>query len=126
MFDYFNRPFDTFDWALIIGCGILFVGHFIWKIFFSDEGRRKIDNEIKQMAEKMLKSKGSPVDNIISKKIKDMEKEMKEKIDTFEDYKKKKSEIIARNVASYISTMSDTYAENMFCNFNASKDNYSL
>lgn len=45
MFDYFNRPFDTFDWALIIGCGILFVGHFIWKIFFSDEGRRKIDNE---------------------------------------------------------------------------------
>ena len=90
------------------------------------EIRMKIDNEIKQMAEKMLKSKGSPVDNIISKKIKDMEKEMKEKIDTFEDYKKKKSEIIARNVASYISTMSDTYAENMFCNFNASKDNYSL
>ncbi|WP_164473031.1 dGTP triphosphohydrolase [Clostridium sp. E02] len=93
------------------------------------EIRMKIDNEIKQMATKMLESKGvaaDDIDNIISKKMKDMEKEMQETIDTFDDYKKKKSEIIARDVASYISTMSDTYAENMFCNLNASKDNYSL
>lgn len=35
-------------------------------------------------------------------------------------------QIIARIVASYISTMSDTYAENMFCNLNGSKDNYRI
>lgn len=41
-------------------------------------------------------------------------------------YERIKANMIARIVASYISTMSDTYAENIFCNLNASKDNYSL
>jgi dGTPase len=36
------------------------------------------------------------------------------------------AKITKRIVASYISTMSDTYAEDMFCNLNASKDNYNL
>lgn len=46
MLDYlFNRPFDTLDWVLIAGGIGLLIAHFIWKIMFSDEGRKKIDNE---------------------------------------------------------------------------------
>lgn len=58
--------------------------------------------------------------------IKDREDSKDNKIKLFEKYKEKKENMIGRIVASYISTMSDTYAENMFCNLNASKDNYSL
>ena len=37
-----------------------------------------------------------------------------------------KEQIITRYIATYISTMSDTYAENMYRNLNGSKNNYSL
>jgi len=57
--------------------------------------------------------------------------EIRRKIDNetekLEENKKDEGKKITRRiVASYISTMSDTYAEDMYCNLNASKDNYNL
>lgn len=54
--------------------------------------------------------------------------EVRAKIDdAFKNYPEEPQEaIIDRLVASYISTMSDTYAENMFCNLSGSKDDYNI
>ena len=93
------------------------------------EIRMKIDKETQKIAaERLRKSNISDeeISEIISKKPKTIEKELKSREKFLDDYEKTKAKIIARIVASYISTMSDTYAENMFCNLNASKDNYSL
>jgi len=93
------------------------------------EFRIKIDDETRKIAKEILYANvmsEEDINAIISKKPKEMEKELKLKIHSIDDYKKTKTNIITRIVASYISTMSDTYAENIFCNLNASKDNYSL
>lgn len=95
------------------------------------EFRIKIDRELHKIAKKILISNCIPqkeINEIISKKQEYMEKELKDKVEakSFDYYEKIKMDIITRTVASYISTMSDTYAENIFCNLNASKDNYSL
>lgn len=93
------------------------------------EFRIKIDDETRRIAKDLLHENimsEEDINTIISKKPNDMEKDLKSKMKSYEDYEKIKTNVIARIVASYISTMSDTYAENMFCNLNASKDNYSL
>ena len=93
------------------------------------EIRIKIDDQTRKIAKKIMRKNSiseEDIDSITSKKINDMEKQFGLKIHSFNDYENMKSEIIGRIVASYISTMSDTYAENMICNLNASKDNYSL
>lgn len=91
------------------------------------EIRMKIDNETKKLAAEYMRNNNNSeeeISAIISKKLKAIEKQLES--NSFEDYKKVKEKIIARIAASYISTMSDTYAENMFCNLNTSKDNYNL
>lgn len=93
------------------------------------EFRMKIDNEIQKLAKKCMKTSGMSEENIneiISKKSKIIEKLLKSKGFFCGEYEDTKKKMIERIVASYISTMSDTYAENMCCNLNASKDNYSL
>lgn len=93
------------------------------------EIRMKIDKETQKIAAECLRKSNiseEEISEIISKKPKTIEKELKSREKFLDDYEKTKAKIIARIVASYISTMSDTYAENMFCNLNASKDNYSL
>lgn len=93
------------------------------------EIRMKIDKETQKIAAECLRKNNiseEEISEIISKKPKAIEKELKSRKEILDDYEKTKAKIIARIVASYISTMSDTYAENIFCNLNASKDNYSL
>ncbi|SHH95639.1 dGTP triphosphohydrolase [Desulfosporosinus lacus] len=91
------------------------------------EFRIKIDDEIRKIAKELLTlnvMSEEDINDIMSKKLKEIELILKNKC--YDDYEKTKAKIITRIVASYISTMSDTYAENIFCNLNASKDNYSL
>ncbi len=95
------------------------------------EIRMKIDNETMKYTENYMKEKNFEADEINkikSKKAKDIKTYLEHKLveEDFAIYKLNTKKITSRIVASYISTMSDTYAENMFCNLNASKDNYSL
>lgn len=93
------------------------------------EIRKKIDNETQKLATECLRKSmmtDEQINEIIANNPKDIEKLLKSRIKSFDDYKNTKEKIIQRIVASYISTMTDTYAENMFCNLNSSKDNYSL
>lgn len=82
----------------------------------------KIDKEIKQIAIAIFKENEVDLKNL--KKLEKKWKAYDEKL--FQDYEEQKKNMIGRIVASYISTMSDTYAENLFRNLNASKDNYIL
>lgn len=78
----------------------------------------------------------SHIDEELIRYINEMEEHQNEKYTKIEDaekhvrdidrYQKKRKEIIGRIIASYISTMSDTYAEHMYCNLNGSNDTYSL
>ena len=93
------------------------------------EFRVKIDDEIRNYLKKSLMESAiseEDIDSMMSRKIKEIEKELEFRSTCCDSYKDTKVKIITRTVASYISTMSDTYAENIFCNLNASKDNYSL
>jgi len=93
------------------------------------EIRIRIDNETQKLAAKCMRTSGmseKEINEIILKKPKVIEKQLKSKEIFSGEYENTKKKIIERIIASYISTMSDTYAENMFCNLNASKDNYSL
>ncbi|MBA4685735.1 MAG: dNTP triphosphohydrolase [Candidatus Galacturonibacter soehngenii] len=91
------------------------------------EIRMSIDDEIREIAKETMYKNNIPseeIDLIISKDMKDIEKQLRLLRDSLDDYENLKSKIIARIVASYISTMSDTHAENIYCNLNASRDNY--
>lgn len=88
--------------------------------------RKKIDDELQIQLEYFIINNKLNIEDFANLKLDIAEKKLDKLMVNYQDYKKLKDKIITRNVASYISTMSDTYAENMFCNLNASKDNYSL
>lgn len=88
--------------------------------------RKKIDDELQIQVEDFIKSKKLKMEDITNLKPEMVEKKLEKFGSEYNEYKNIKEKIITRNIATYISTMSDTYAENMFCNLNASKDNYSL
>lgn len=93
------------------------------------EIRIKIDEQLQYIAEKIISEyniTGKEERKIVNKKLKDLEKIIELKLEYFGNYNRIKEEIIKRTVATYISTMSDTYAEDMFFNLNTSKDNYNL
>lgn len=76
------------------------------------------DEELKNIYEKLEQIQNTVL--YFEKKVK------KEYPDEFAKYKILKDEIISRKVASYIATMSDTYAENMYRNLLGSSVDFNL
>lgn len=91
------------------------------------EVQKKIDMQLIDKIKEQLKYNkynNSKIDyHMRSNNINAMEKIMQDN-NSFKEYKDIKQDIVERVVSSYIATMSDTYAQDIFCNFNASKDNY--
>lgn len=93
------------------------------------EFRNKIDNELRHIAEEMLRDsilEEQEIKIIINERTNKMEDALQKKGGFFIEYNKRKQELVSSVVAYYISTMSDRYAENTFCDLNSSKDNYIL